>query len=112
MADDKKNKGVSGVSRTGKVSPADRVKDIERVQTAGAVKSVEKSGGIRGRKATRELTSKERDYLHQLVNEEAEKLFGSEVDEEQKKIIGDAVKMAIDASIIDDEEAEELQEEE
>jgi hypothetical protein len=93
----KKNKELSGVEKAGGVS------EVESVQKAGGVKGVGKAGDSK-RRPTRTMTSQEREKLFGMIKEEAEKLFkDSGLPPEQREIIENAVKIAVDSSLIDEE---------
>ena len=104
----KRTKGATGVEQTESVG---EVKGVKKARSVGGVKGVGKAGAGGGKLP---ITAAERDQLFQMINEEAEKMFeGSSIlPEEQKKIVTDAVKMAVDASVIDEEDEEEKPKEE
>lgn len=76
------------------------------VDKVGQVGSLGQSAGVdKVRRPTRPLTSEEREHLFQLVNEEAEKLFGANgLPEKKKKVVTESVKMAIAAGATVEEE--------
>jgi hypothetical protein len=44
----------------------------------------------------------EREQLFQMVDQEAKKLFGDAISSEKRKLVEDAVKMAIDSGLVDE----------
>ena len=102
--DDKKK--VGSIQRTTKTE------HVEKVEEVGRVGRVEKTGGVGkagkvglGGINSSELRYADREKLMGMVDEEAEKLLGkSKLPEEQKRIIREAVKMAVDASLVPDKE--------
>jgi hypothetical protein len=108
MNDDSKTKGISGIdraSRIGKLREVTEVDSVSGVERTGRIDRVERTRATRANRLTREISAQERAFIHQMIEEESEKLFGnSAISPAQKKLIGDAVKMAIDAAIPDEEE--------
>ena len=65
----------------------------------------DRTAAVRG--GTREMTPAERDYLHRLVHEEADKMFGPDgLPVEKRETVEGAVRMAIDAVILEEEDEE------
>lgn len=104
---------VGGTQKTQSVQGADAVKAKSEIQTTG-VKSV---GGVQGssrstgsqriRNNTRPLTSAEREFLLELVSEEAEKLFGGgKISPRKRQIIEQSVKISLSAGGADGDEEE------
>ncbi|MCC6932971.1 MAG: hypothetical protein IT292_06925 [Deltaproteobacteria bacterium] len=90
-------------------SPSSSVKETSATSTSGvkAVNSVNAadadSSVKRVRKATRPMTAEERATLFRLLNEEADKMLEQEkLSPETKETVKIAVRMAIDASILDE----------
>jgi len=99
----KSTKVTSEVEKTSSVDEASKVKGVSRVG------GVQRSGSIQRAKGTKVMTTAERDKLFRIINEEAEKMFGSSsVIKEKKEIVATAVKMAVDAGLLDEEGAEEI----
>lgn len=98
----KKPPGSGGPS---KVEGTKAVESGKEVQDVGSVQApAEQAKASRARKATRPMTSAERDHLFQLIQEEASKMFGPNgLPESQRATVEDAVRKTIDASIIDEE---------
>lgn len=89
------------------------VSGTEAVGKVGAVKAATGVGDVRGasaigkRQPTRIMTMSEREQLLQMINEEAEKLVESgALPASKKEVIAHAVRMTVDASIIDDKDKE------
>ena len=82
--------------------------EASKVSDVGQVKGAERqsaTGSVQGRDVP--LTAAEREKLYQLISEEAEKMFGDgRIPEGKRKTVERAVQMAIDATIIDEEDAE------
>jgi hypothetical protein len=74
---------------------------IQATQGIGAIKGT----GIAGkRRSTRIMSAAEREQLFKMINEEADKLFDSSgLSEEKRSVLKEAVKMAVDSGLIDDE---------
>jgi peptide subunit release factor 1 (eRF1) len=100
-------KEADSISKTTGVSGVDAVKPTSAVGGANTI------GGVRARRSTRMMTMAEREELFKMVSEEAEKLFPpGTLPQHKKAVIAGAVKMAIDASITDEEPAINSQEDE
>ncbi len=110
MADDKKigDKKIGRVDltkQTSDVEKAGTVDEVSSVKGATGVGAVGRAGGIGARKGTRTMTAAERQQLFNMINEEADKLFGEGSPlASQKNVLKNAVKMAVDSGIIDEEE--------
>jgi hypothetical protein len=104
--DDKKGKigGIKGTGGARGVEKASQVSEVQEVQKTDSVSGASKTGAVGRRKLTRTMTASERDALFQMIDEEAEKLFGkSGMSEETREVVQQAVKMAVDASTVDEE---------
>ncbi|MGI6681356.1 MAG: hypothetical protein ACOX3T_07745 [Bdellovibrionota bacterium] len=115
MGNDIKNKKIGGIGKTSKaneikstseVSSVDNVENIDGVNSVSGVhrvsnvSGINSVGGIRANKTTRIITLEEREAIFNMINEEADSLFGK--DSKRGKVASDAVKMAIDAAIVKD----------
>lgn len=107
MAKDKKNSGeIDKIKETGaseivkKISKVDSVDEVAPVTKVGGVKQ---AGGVSGARITKEMTTQEREQLFRMVDEEADKLFATttSIGAKRKKLVQDAVKMAIDSGLLD-----------
>ncbi|MCB0328872.1 MAG: hypothetical protein KDD70_04395 [Bdellovibrionales bacterium] len=106
MNDKDKKKGVTGIEKARKSSSIKQVESVEEVSKIGKVESV-RGAGRAGAAAglTPNIRYVDRDKLIGMVTEEAEKLFAnSKLSADKKKIITEAVKMAIDSSLVPEEE--------
>ena len=60
------------------------------------------------RRPTRPMTAAEREHLFKLIHEEADKMFGANgLPESQRNTLEGAVRMTVDATIVEDEDGEE-----
>jgi hypothetical protein len=101
---DKKIGGVHGTTETSAVEGTDVVGSVGGVKAATGVGGVSGPGAVSKRRSTRTMTLAEREQLFQMINEEAEKLFGdSQMSPTQRNVVKNAVRMAVDAGIIEDE---------
>ncbi len=96
---------TQGVQRTDAVNEAESVKGIKSVTATSGVGSVKGAGGIGKNRPTRIMTLEEREALLKTINEEADRLFDSGVlPKGKKEIITKAVKMAVDAGLLANED--------
>ena len=108
---------ISGI-KSSVVKPTDMTKEVagaesvSEVGQVGGVKATAAVGGAKGagpvhkRRSTRQMTAEEREHLLQMVQEEADKMFGSSgMSAQRKKTVAEAVKMAIDAGLIEEDES-------
>lgn len=105
--DNKKKVGeVSETSSTKEVQKSQAIQTIGKTASVGSVGGVGGVGAIGKRGSTRLMSASEREELFKMITEEADKLFAkSGLPAEQREAIEEAVKMTIDASLVDDEEA-------
>lgn len=107
---------VRRIDKKGRLTgPVESTRPIS-AEKVGATKQVgaAKEGGRakRARRPTRPMTAAEREHLFKLIHEEADKMFGPNgLPESQRHTVESAVKMAIDASIVEDEQEDEANEE-
>ncbi len=100
--DDKKVGGVGSSGSTKGVKGTESVSQVERVKGAGSVKRVSGVGRVGGAGPLGAITLEQRDRLMALVSEEAEKLAAQGViPKSQREVVEQAVKMVIDASLIE-----------
>ena len=107
-------KRVSGSIPTKPTGGASGVKSSQEVKGGAAVDNVQKVGAVQSqsrvdkvRRQTRPMTDAERAHLMQLVDDEADKLFGEgKIPERKKESLTRGVKMTIAAGLveIDDDE--------
>ena len=111
MADDKKKIGDKKIGRvdltkqSADVDKAGAVSGISSVKATAGIGAVGGTSGINKRRGTRVMTLAEREQLFEMINEEADKLFGQGSPlASQKDVLKKAVKMAVDSGLIEDEE--------
>ena len=111
---DNKLGGVKSTTLTTGVLGPDSIHSTESVSGVKSVAPASSVGGVQGaasigkRRPTRAMTIEERQQLLAAINEEAEKMFSSGVLPASKKdVITQAVKMAVNAGLIEDQEDEE-----
>ncbi len=103
---DKKVGGIDPTQGADSVAKTTGVSGVDAVKPTSAVGSATNVSGVRARKATRMMSMAEREELFKMVSEEAEKLFPpGTIAKHRKEVIEGAVKMAIDASIADEDGA-------
>lgn len=104
-------KKISGNTPTSSATAASGIKENQEVKAAkidsvgkiGAVEQQSASGQVR--KQTRPLTAEEREHLMQMVDEEANKLFGSKkISESKKEAVTKSLKYTFAAGSLEEEE--------
>ena len=102
----KKIDGISNSSRTS-ATAVEATKQIQTTGVSGITNVTAPNGSAKIdsiRRATRAMTAEEREYLLRLVNEEADRLFSNNsLNNKQKQTAKTAVKIALDAAILDEE---------
>lgn len=104
--DDKKGKigGVKGTGGARGIEKASQVSEVQEVKKTEGVSGPVGTGAVGRRKLTRTMSAAERDALFEMIDEEAEKLFGkSGLSQETREVVQQAVKMAVDAATVEDE---------
>ena len=104
-----KSSVVKPTETAGEVTGAEAVSDVSEVQKVKATSGVTGARGPSGvggrRRPTKVMSMADRDELFKMVTEEADKLFaGTKISDERKKVIADAVKMAMDTGILPEQE--------
>lgn len=95
--------GVSSVTRADEVNAVTGVSGITGVSQVGAVSGVSSTGGVK--ELGERLTSKNQEEVLKSIETEAEKLFaGQKIPRKRQKTITDALKMAVIAATLRDEE--------
>ncbi len=104
MSKDKKDKESSGsIGKVGATTGVKKTTGVERVDGVTKTTGVSRVGAVSG-KDSRVFSVSDRDRLFQYVDQEADDLFQKmNLSDDQRKIIRDAVKMAIDSGLIEDE---------
>ena len=108
--DDKKSRvgGVRGPSSTKSVEATEEIGQVGKVKKAEGVGSARGAGAVGRRSNTRIMSLQEREDLFKMIHEEADKIFGkSGLPNSQRQIVEEAVKMAIDSALIDEDEKKE-----
>lgn len=106
--DDGKIGGIKGPKGTTSVESTDAVGNVGGVKATSSVGAIGRAGSIGQRRGTRTMTLQEREELFKMINEEADKMFKqSGMPPEKQRLVADAVKMAVDSGLIDDEDDEE-----
>lgn len=97
MVDKIKSKKSAAVHRTQSLQPASAVSTAKL--KIGSLHEIRRS-----RQSTRELNSEERELLKKIMHEEAEKMLGGghAIPEAQRKIIEQAVEMAINSADLEE----------
>lgn len=101
--DDKKVGGVGSRSTT--VRGTESVSEVTKVKATSGIGGVKGAGAIGKRRPTRVMSLAERQELFNLIDEEAEKMFASgALPAEKKQLVQQAVKMAVDSGLMEEEE--------
>lgn len=102
--DDKKIGEVKSATETRKVESTEAISEVTKVKPTSGVTGVSRAYRVGKNRPTRIMTAAEREYLFSVIDEEANKLFGSGVlPKEKKEVVQKAVKMAVDAGLLDEE---------
>ena len=103
--DDKKVGGIGGATKAKGVQRTREVEETEGVKGAEGVSGIKNVAGIGRTDGVKALSIQQRDRLMNLVQEEAAKLAASGmIPKSQRAIVEQAVKMVIDAAMIDSDE--------
>lgn len=109
MAGKKNNSKIGGIKSTKRMSEIDStqsVSEIDEVKKTSSVKAVGKVKNSTLNHTRRTLNIEEREKIFKLIEEEADRLFPeNSMSNDKKQAIKDAVKMAIDAGILDESDA-------
>ena len=107
MSKDKK-KGVDGIKGTRGSKSIERTKAVADVKGVKKVKKVSKvaaASGITKAQAASAITKANLGKIYSMIEEEASKLFSDATPESEKRlIVEEAVKMAIQAAALEEEE--------
>jgi len=100
--DDKKVGAIGTSGATKGVKATESLSEVDKVKGASAVKGVSEVSGVGRSGAIGAVSIEQRDKLMAIVTEEAEKLAAQGVlSKSQRDVVEQAVKMAIDASLIE-----------
>lgn len=103
--DDKKVGAVGSTQNTKGVKPTESVSEVDKVKGATSVQGVRGVSRVSGAGPLGAITLEQRDRLMTLVSEEAEKLAKQGIiPKSQREVVEQAVKMVIDASLIEGDE--------
>ena len=101
---DKKIDGVTSTRQAESVKEALAVSEVQNVKATSGVGTVKSTGSVRSRQSTRVMSLEEREQLFKMIGEEADTLFkGSGMSEQRKQMVQNAVKMAVDAGLLEEE---------
>jgi hypothetical protein len=108
MTKKKDDKRIGGVTSATKAAGIERLKEVDRVsgvQRTEAVSGVRRAGGIARSRLTAAMSAAEREALFRMIQEETDKIYEEGgLPEKQKEIVKQAVKMAVEAGLIGEEE--------
>lgn len=108
---DSKIDKVGAASSSGKVKKTEAVTNVGAVKGAASIGAVRAVGAVGPRRATRIMTSEEREHLFKMINQEAEKMAKEgQISASRKEIVTDAVKMAVDSGLLSKEDADDSNE--
>lgn len=97
--------GVKGTGMPEGVERAGAISEVEKAKKTAPVAGVRGLGALGKARATRIMSSAEREAIFHLIHEEADRLFGKGgMSARQREVVETAVKMAVDAAIIEDED--------
>lgn len=100
--------GVKGSDRVTKSTGIESTETVDKIKNVGAtagIGAVKGAGSIDRRKPTRTMTYAERQELFRMIDEEATSMLKNGVLSPQKKaLVEQAVKMAVDAALVDEED--------
>lgn len=99
--------GVKSATHTRGIEKTESIGEVGAVKATGGVGAVRGTGGIGKRRSTRVMTLEEREALLSLISEEADKMFaGTGISPQKKELVTNAVKMAVDSSLLPEDEIE------
>lgn len=101
-------KKIGGDKPTHAITPsvqATRTVEGTKIGAVEQVKALDRQGAVTGvRRSTRQLTPEQQQELLAMIDEEADKMFSEQgLPESKKETVKGAVKMAIEASMIEEE---------
>ena len=101
--DDKKKIGGVDASKSAKgVRATESVSEVERVRATSAVKGVSGVSGVGKAGAIGAMSFEQRERLLSIVTQETDKLVSQgAIPKSQREVVETAVKMAIDASLLE-----------
>jgi hypothetical protein len=103
--DDKKIGGVSSSGSAKGIKATESIGGVDKVKEASAVKGIAGIAGVGKSGARGNISFEQRTKLLSIVTEETEKLIAQGViPKSQREVVEQAVKMVIDASLIENNE--------
>jgi hypothetical protein len=104
--DDKKVGAINTSGSTKGVKATESLSEVDKVKGASAVKGVTGVSGVGKTGAVGAVSIEQRERLMTIIAEEAEKLTAQGIiSKSQREVVEHAVKMAIDASLIEAHES-------
>ena len=99
--DNMKVHGISAPRVTTSVEQLSNVSEVEKTQKTAAVGAVHGVSGVSKTASARSIDFADREVIHKMIHEDADKLFGKgRMDKAKREVIETAVKMAVDAATI------------
>lgn len=96
--------GVDGLRGSHQIERLSGVESVEKTQKASAVSAVKRVGAAGRTGSISAITAANREAIYQMLHEEADKLFSKgSLSKDKREVVERAVKMAIDAVIVDEE---------
>jgi len=97
--------GVKGAGMPEGIERTSAISEVEKAKKTAPVAGVRGLGALGKTRATRIMSSEEREAIFNQIQEEADKLFSkSGMSSKQRQVVETAVKMAVDAAIVDDDQ--------
>ena len=97
--DNMKIHGISAPRVTTSIEQLSNVSEVEKTQKTSAVSAVRGVGGASKTVSTKSIDFADREVIHRMIHEEADKLFGKgRMTSAKREVIETAVKMAVDAA--------------
>jgi hypothetical protein len=105
---DKKLGGVTSTTEASGIQKTEGIGEVKSIQATTGVGGVGKAGAVGKRRSTRVMSLAEREALMNMIGEEAEKMFADgTLSASNKELVTNAVKMAVDAGLVPDEDKED-----
>lgn len=100
------DKKIGGVNTTRETSQVDRAQEVGGVEETRAIGQVRGAGSVGDRRRpTRVMTAEEREKFFKMVDEEADRLFGSNaLSPKRRELVKQAVKMAVDSGLLPEDD--------
>jgi hypothetical protein len=102
---DKKVGTVQGTKQSSGVDGPDSIQNVSGIKATSSVGSIKGIGAGGKRKTTLVISPEEREKIFKMIDEEADKMFGSSATPADKReMVKNAVKMAVDTGLVGDDE--------